>query len=66
MLLENKLAEKDEFMKLSDGFKRVFGNDKKDETSLILPVVGYTGHRKGVKGENIFGKSFRNGTIQSK
>lgn len=63
MLIENKLADRDEFLKLSDGFKRVFADDKKDESSLVLPCVGYTGHRVGVKGENIFGKSFRNGTI---
>ena len=66
MLIEKKLAENIDFMKLSDGFKRVFADDKVDEYSLVLPIVGYTGHKVGVRGENIFGKSYRMGSMQSK
>jgi len=27
---------------------------------MKIPIVGYTGHRKGEKAENIFGKNYRN------
>lgn len=30
---------------------------------MRLPVVGYAGHRKGLKAENVFAKSFRDATI---
>jgi hypothetical protein len=32
---------------------------------MKLPVVGYSGHRKGEKAENLFSKSFRDTTMQS-
>lgn len=65
-LLETRLAQKDEFAKLSDGFKRAFANDGKDQKEFKIPVVGYTGHRKGEKSENLIGSNFRATTIQTK
>jgi len=64
-LLESKVSEKADFYNLSDGFKRIFADDKKDR-KLIVPVVGYGGHRRGERSQNYFGKSFRDTTIQSK
>ncbi|CDW82030.1 UNKNOWN [Stylonychia lemnae] len=66
ILIEKNLADKDEFKKLGDGFKRIFSEDSNDQGSLVLPVAGYTGHRKGSVAENMFGKSYRDATIQSK
>lgn len=53
------------FFNLTDGFKRVFANDGRDKR-LVIPVVGYGGHRRGDRSQNFFGKSFRETTIQSK
>ena len=64
-LLEMKVAENENFFKLSDGFKKIFANDKKDQ-KLVVPVVGYGGHRRGDRSQNYFGKSFRDVTIQAK
>jgi hypothetical protein len=33
---------------------------------IVLPIAGYTGHRKGEASENLFGKCFRDVTIKSK
>jgi hypothetical protein len=33
---------------------------------MIVPVVGYGGHRRGESSQNFFGKSFREISIQSK
>lgn len=64
-ILESKVSEKPDFYNLSDGFKRIFADDKKDK-KLVVPVVGYGGHRRGDRSQNYFGKSFRETTIQSK
>ena len=64
-ILESKVAENREFYNLSDGFKRIFADDKKDR-KIVVPVVGYGGHRRGDRSQNYFGKSFRDTTIQSK
>jgi len=64
-ILESKVAENREFYNLSDGFKRIFADDKQDR-KIIVPVVGYGGHRRGDRSQNYFGKSFRDTTIQSK
>lgn len=64
-ILESKVSENPAFYNLSDGFKHIFGNDKKD-MKVIVPVVGYGGHRRGDRSQNYFGKSFRDTTIQSK
>lgn len=64
-ILESKVSENVDFYHLSDGFKRIFADDKKD-MKLVVPVVGYGGHRRGDQSQNYFGKSFRETTIQSK
>jgi hypothetical protein len=50
---------------LSEGFQRVFSSDKSDQ-KMVVPVVGYGGHRRGDTSQNFYGKSFRDTTIQSK
>lgn len=64
-LVESKVSAHPDFFTLSDGFKGLFANDKKDR-KMIIPVVGYGGHRKGDRSANFFGKSFRETTLQSK
>ena len=64
-MIESRVSEKEDFYKLSSGFKKIFGNDKIDR-KMIIPVVGYGGHRRGDRSQNYFGKSFRDTTIQSK
>ena len=61
-LLEGNLANNVEFAGLSDGFKKIFASDKKDE-KMVIPVVGYGGHRRGDRSQNFFGKSFRDQSI---
>jgi hypothetical protein len=65
MLLESKVSNNEKFFNLTDSFKECFANDKKDK-SLVIPVCGYGGHRRGDRSQNFFGKSFRDTTIQSK
>ncbi len=50
---------------MSDGFQRIFANDKKDE-DMSVPISGYKGHKRGDKSQNFFGKSFRECAIQSR
>lgn len=57
-VLEKGLATNENFARLSDGFKRVFSEDNEDRR-MRIPVVGYTGHRKGETAENMFAKNFR-------
>ena len=64
-LLETKVSKNQEFMQLSDGFKKLFVKDEKDQ-KLVLPIAGYGGHRRGDKSQNFFGKSFRDSSLQSK
>ena len=67
VLLEKKLFEKEQFHQLSEGFKRLFVDDDAiDQTDIVIPIAGYSGHRKGSKAENLYGKCYRNITIQSK
>jgi len=64
-LLEQRVTENETFFRLSDGYKKIFVNDKKDE-KMVIPIVGYGGHRRGDRSQNYFGKSFRDVTIQAK
>ena len=57
-LLESKVASRMDFAMLSDGFKRIFSEDKKDQ-KLAIPISGYAGHKRGDRSQNFFGKSFR-------
>lgn len=64
-MLETNVVNRDEFFTLSEGFKKVFACDK-DDQKMVIPVVGYGGHRRGDRCQNYFGKSFRETTIKSK
>lgn len=33
---------------------------------IVIPIAGYTGHRKGETAENLFGKCFRDVSLKSK
>lgn len=50
---------------MSDGFKKIFTKDKKDQ-KMVIPITGYGGHRRGDRSQNFFGKSFRETSLQSK
>lgn len=63
--LEAKVGLRKEFFGLSDGFKRIFANDDQDQ-SMVVPVAGYAGHRRGDKSANFFGKTFRETSLESK
>ena len=45
-VLESKVSEQKEFFRLSDGFQKIFANDRKDR-NIVLPIAGYGGHRRG-------------------
>jgi hypothetical protein len=64
-LLESKVLNQGKFFSMSDGFQRIFANDKKD-VKMIIPISGYKGHKRGDKSQNFFGRSFRDCAIQSK
>ena len=57
-LLESNVLNQQKFFNMSDGFQKVFANDKK-EVNMIIPIAGYKGHTRGEKSQNFFGKSFR-------
>ena len=64
-LLESKVSARQDFAMLSDGFKKIFSDDKKD-CKMAIPISGYGGHRRGDRSQNFFGKSFREQSLQSK
>jgi len=39
-------------------------SDKQDQ-AMRLPIVGYCGHRKGEKSENMFAKNYRETTMMA-
>ena len=61
-VLESRVATRENFYTLSEGFKRVFSNDNRDQ-KMVVPVSGYGGHRRGNTSQNFFGKSFRDITV---
>ena len=63
-LLESGLAARVEFQTLSPAFKSILGSERHEE-KMRIPIVGYCGHRKGEKAENMFAKSYRENTIQA-
>lgn len=42
-ILETEASNSENFLRLSDGFKRVFSNDRLDQ-QMTMPVAGYSGH----------------------
>ena len=65
LILESKIADPKNFLRLSDGFKKVFSNDENDR-KMMVPISGYDGHLRGRSSQNFFGISFREMTLQSK
>jgi len=63
-LLESGLAAKPEFQNLPPRFKELMATDARDQ-SMRLPIVGYCGHRKGEKSENMFAKNYRETTLMA-
>ncbi len=45
-LIESKVGTDNKFFSMTDGFKKVFTNDARDQ-NMVIPVVGYGGHRRG-------------------
>ena len=64
-LLENRVVNQKGFFNLSNGFQKVFANDKKDK-KMHIPIAGYCGHQRGEKSQNYFGRTFRDSAMQSK
>lgn len=62
-LIEQNLIHQDKYKTLSEGFQKVFTHKDTEDQSMRLPVVGYAGHRKGLKAENVFAKNFRDASI---
>ena len=63
-LLESGLANKKEFQDLPVTFKQLIADDPADQ-AMRLPIVGYCGHRKGEKSENMFAKNYRETTLMA-
>lgn len=61
-VLESKVSINTDFMGLSNGFKKVF-TDNKGDRKMVIPIAGYGGHRRGENCANFFGKSFRESSI---
>lgn len=64
-LLENRVINQKDFFSLSNGFQKVFANDYQDKV-MVLPIAGYSGHQRGDKAQNYYGRTFRDAAIQSK
>ena len=61
-MLEKNLTGNQNYEKLPENFKRIFTEDMKDQ-QMKIPIVGYAGHRKGEKAENMYAKNYRDTAI---
>lgn len=59
------MSQHNDFVNLSNGFKKIFANDRADR-NIVIPISGYGGHRRGDRSQNFFGKSYRETSFQSK
>lgn len=66
LVLEKKIGDSQDFMNMSVGFKKALVCDDRKDQKMIIPISGYSGHRRGEKSQNFFGKSFREVSFQSK
>lgn len=64
-LLETKVANQKKFFSMSNGFQKVFANDYNDK-KMKIPIAGYSGHQRGDKAQNYYGRTFRDSAMQSK
>lgn len=51
---------------MSNDFRSKLQKEDKRDQKMVIPISGYSGHRRGVKSQNFFGKSFREVSLQSK
>ncbi len=58
ILFERKTTQAKDFFGLSDGFKKLFTKDTKDQ-QIRVPIAGYGGHTRGDRSQNFFGKTWR-------
>ncbi len=63
-LIESGLVDNPKYQKLPSKFQRIFAVDE-DDQKMKLPIVGYCGHRKGEKAENIYAKNYRDLTLKA-
>lgn len=61
-MLEKNLTGNQNYEKLPENFKKIFTEDMKDQ-QMKIPIVGYAGHRKGEKAENMYAKNYRDTAI---
>jgi len=65
LVLERSLANSLKYQKLSAGFQNAFTLEDAEDQGMKLPISGYTGHRKGLKAENVYAKNFRDCSINA-
>jgi hypothetical protein len=66
LVLERKMGDTEDFMNMSVGFKTALCQEDRRDQKMVIPISGYSGHRRGEKSQNFFGKSFREVSLQSK
>lgn len=49
LVLEKKMGETTDFMNMSNGFKKALCLEDKQDQKMIIPISGYSGHRRGEK-----------------
>lgn len=49
LVLEKKIGDSQEFMNMSVGFKKALVCEDKKDQKMIIPISGYSGHRRGEK-----------------
>lgn len=64
-VLERSLANSLKYQTLSAGFQSAFTLEDSNDQEMKLPISGYTGHRKGLKAENVYAKNFRDSTMNA-
>ena len=59
LVLERKVATQDNFLTMSNGFRKALCQEDRKDRKMVIPISGYGGHRRGDRSQNFFGKSFR-------
>lgn len=65
-LLESKVVNQKQFFNLSNGFQKVFVKNDQTDKQMFIPIAGYSGHQRGDKAQNYYGRTFRDSAMQSK
>ena len=66
LVLERKLGVQTDLMNISNEVLSKIDHEDKRDQKMVIPIAGYSGHRRGDKSQNFFGKSFREVSLQSK